>query len=409
MRRFDRFNMTARVLILVLAVTLIGCAWVEAQTRFTAANEIRVGTGGIKVGTAANSWNKFQVAGATGNTSVAGTLTSTGAFTCPSIASTDSSLGISGLNGASGAAGGAIVLLSGTGHTNGAGGVLTATAGAGAGTGAGGALTLTGGASGTGATGNGGAISLLGGAAASTNGLGGAAALTGGAGRGTGAGGATAITGGASGTGATGNGGAASLIGGAALSTNGNGGASALTGGVGRGTGTGGAVTITSGASAGASGTAGAITIDTGAATGGTAGVVTIGGTNAARVVTGPLQNKLRVVAKAADYTVLATDTGVVFTTTGAEAAVTFTLPAVATVGFVATFINTVDQNMTVRAVAADVNKVITFNNATTADGVTYSTSSQKIGARCSVISDGAKWIIINESPNTATVETSLT
>ena len=88
---------------------------------------------------------------------------------------------------------------------------------------------------------------------------------------------------------ATGNGGAWTAGGGAALSTAGNGGAASLTGGVATTTGTGGAVTITSGASAGASGTAGAVAIDCGSAAGGTAGAITIGGSNAGSITLGKM------------------------------------------------------------------------------------------------------------------------
>lgn len=200
----------------------------------------------------------------------------------------DASLGVAGKAGSSGA-GGAIAMVGGAGD----------------GAAAGGAITAVGGASGAGATGNGGAVTATGGAAASTNGTGGAVSMTGGAGTGTGAGGAAslvggaggasgtgaggavALTGGASSNGATGNGGAAAVTAGAAISTNGTGGAASLVGGVGTGTGAGGAVTITSGASGGASGTAGAVAIDTGSKAGGTAGALTIGGTNAETVTIG--------------------------------------------------------------------------------------------------------------------------
>lgn len=121
--------------------------------------------------------------------------------------------------------------------------------------------------------------------AGATNTIGNAAAVAGGAGNGAFNGGAASLTGGASGGGATGNGGLSKIVGGAAASTNGTGGAAQVTGGAGTGTGTGGAVTIAAGASAGAGGTAGSVTIDAGAATGGTAGTVTIGGSNASSVI----------------------------------------------------------------------------------------------------------------------------
>jgi hypothetical protein len=164
-----------------------------------------------------------------------------------------------------------------------AGGAAIILGGSAGATSAGGAAQVTGAAGGA-TSGTGGAATILAGAGTAGNAAGGVASVTSGAGQGTGAGGAVTVTAGASGAGATGNGGAASLTAGAALSTNGTGGASSLIGGVATGTGTGGAITITSGASGGASGTAGAVNIDNGSKAGGTAGIVSIGGTNAAGV-----------------------------------------------------------------------------------------------------------------------------
>lgn len=192
--------------------------------------------------------------------------------------------------GASGAgatgAGGAVAVNGGAAaSTNGAGGAIAEASGAGIGSGAGGAWSSVGGAGG--ATGAGGNWSATGGRGGSTSGAAGTLTATAGAGGAatTTAGGIAALVGGGSGTGATGNGGVAKIVGGAALSTDGTGGAAQVTGGVATGTGTGGAVTITSGASAGAGGTAGAIAIDTGAAAGGTGAGITLGGTNATKVV----------------------------------------------------------------------------------------------------------------------------
>lgn len=202
-------------------------------------------------------------------TAVKRTATVAGSITADDISGGDSSLAIAGLASTTG---GAVAVAGGTSSTGGvAGGAVSATGGTG------------------GAAGAGGAVSVVGGVPASGNGAGGAGTFSGGAGSGTGAGGAVTTKGGASGTGATGNGGAWTSGGGAALSTNGTGGAASLTGGVATGTGTGGAVTITSGASAGASGTAGAVAIDCGAAAGGTAGAITIGGTNAASITLGKM------------------------------------------------------------------------------------------------------------------------
>lgn len=168
-----------------------------------------------------------------------------------SIAAGDSSLGIAGEAGSS-SVGGTVALTGGTGDTGYAGGPVTLTGGTGATTGNGGALTLTGGTPGA-TSGTGGAVTIVGGgSAAGTNYTGGAVSVTGGAGKGSGSGGAASLVGGVSGA-----------------------------------TGTGGALTLTSGASVGASGTAGAVAIDCGAATGGTAGAITIGGSNAGSITLG--------------------------------------------------------------------------------------------------------------------------
>jgi len=100
-----------------------------------------------------------------------------------------------------------------------------------------------------------------------------------------------------------------------------------------------------------------------------------------------------RVVAKTADYTVLATDgSGTMFTTLGAAGAVNFTLPAPTPqlAGTVFEFFNAVNQNMTVTAGAG---KAITFNNAAAAS-LAASTAGQKIGAVIRAYCDGASWYL---------------
>jgi hypothetical protein len=111
---------------------------------------------------------------------------------------------------------------------------------------------------------------------------------------------------------------------------------------------------------------------------------------------------KPRVVAKAANYTVLATESGTIFTTTGATGAVTFTLPAPAA-GLIYTFFNTVDQNMTVAGAVDD--KIITFNDLD-ADSVSFSTAGNKIGACVQVVSDGTSWLVMPMGSGTMTVDT---
>lgn len=94
-----------------------------------------------------------------------------------------------------------------------------------------------------------------------------------------------------------------------------------------------------------------------------------------------------RFITKTASYTVQARETGTVFVTTGATAAVTFTLPAInASYPFVFTFINGADQNMVVATETADT--LVTYNDLA-ADSIAFSTSSEKIGGVVDIWSDG--------------------
>jgi hypothetical protein len=107
------------------------------------------------------------------------------------------------------------------------------------------------------------------------------------------------------------------------------------------------------------------------------------------------------VTAKTGDYTVVIADTGKVLTTLGASGAVNFTLPAVASAtGREFTFVNAVDQNMTVTAPSGT---MVTFNNAA-ATSVAFSTSSQKIGGGVRVVCDGAHYYAFPSGSNTVTV-----
>jgi hypothetical protein len=97
------------------------------------------------------------------------------------------------------------------------------------------------------------------------------------------------------------------------------------------------------------------------------------------------------VVAKTADYTVSAsTDNGKLFTNQGASGAVNFTLPAVAQ-GLKFAFFVEANQNLTVTAPAG---KLVAFNNAT-ATSISFSTSSEKVGAMVEVYAnaDGTKYL----------------
>lgn len=93
-----------------------------------------------------------------------------------------------------------------------------------------------------------------------------------------------------------------------------------------------------------------------------------------------------RVVAKTANYTVLPTESGTIFTTFGATANVAFTLPDPTAGNWVYLFVVGADVNLTVSSAAAD--KLITFNDLE-ADSVAFSTASEKIGGAILCFSDG--------------------
>lgn len=80
---------------------------------------------------------------------------------------------------------------------------------------------------------------------------------------------------------------------------------------------------------------------------------------------------------KTAAYTVLAKETGTWFLTTGATAAVTFTLPPVSDGPFIFFFVAVADIGMTVAAAAADT--LLTFNDAA-ADSVAFAQSGEIMG-----------------------------
>ena len=92
---------------------------------------------------------------------------------------------------------------------------------------------------------------------------------------------------------------------------------------------------------------------------------------------------------KTADYSVLLSDSGHIFTTYGAAANVNFTLPTTVKKGVWFLFLNSANYNMTVTAGTADT--LIAFNDAE-ADSVAASTTNQKIGAAILVVSDGNKY-----------------
>lgn len=93
-----------------------------------------------------------------------------------------------------------------------------------------------------------------------------------------------------------------------------------------------------------------------------------------------------KVTAKTTSYTVLAAESGTIFTTTGATAALTFTLPAISDGPFVFYFLSGADVAMTVTAETVDT--MVTFNDLA-ADSVALSTASEIIGGGVMVVCDG--------------------
>ena len=107
----------------------------------------------------------------------------------------------------------------------------------------------------------------------------------------------------------------------------------------------------------------------------------------------------LREISKAADYTVVAADN---FTEFVATAAAVFTLPAIGK-GLRFKFRQEADANLTISS--AEGENVVAFNNAT-ADGISFVTAGNKIGAGAIVYSNaaGTKWIYETLGAHTLTV-----
>lgn len=105
----------------------------------------------------------------------------------------------------------------------------------------------------------------------------------------------------------------------------------------------------------------------------------------------------LQEVAKTANYTVLASDRGTLFTNTGASGAVTFTLPAVAP-GLVYEFLVTADQNVLITAPAA----IVFSANNSASTTLAFQTSSERIGGHLLYYTNaaGTKWYVQNLSPS---------
>lgn len=115
---------------------------------------------------------------------------------------------------------------------------------------------------------------------------------------------------------------------------------------------------------------------------------------------------KLNVVAKTASYSVLPSESGTLFTTTGATGAVTFTLPAIAdSEGCCFWFYNTVDQNMVLTGPA---DKLVVVGDAA-ADSAAFQTASEKIGGGFFAVCDGALWLIMPHIWDNGTLVSTIT
>lgn len=107
--------------------------------------------------------------------------------------------------------------------------------------------------------------------------------------------------------------------------------------------------------------------------------------------------------AKTADYTVLATDVGKLFTNEGAAGAVIFTLPTIAP-NLIFGFYVMADQDVTIASAGSNDN-IVAFNDAS-ADSIAFSTSGEKIGGAAILMSNnaGTKWLAFNVSAGANTV-----
>ena len=105
---------------------------------------------------------------------------------------------------------------------------------------------------------------------------------------------------------------------------------------------------------------------------------------------------KFNVVAKIAAYTCKVKESGTFFTTEGATAAVTFTLPAVASSANVCYwFASMEDLAMTITAPAA----TLVCGNNIAATSVSYETGSNIIAGAFMVVCNGTKWFAVPMRP----------
>lgn len=99
-----------------------------------------------------------------------------------------------------------------------------------------------------------------------------------------------------------------------------------------------------------------------------------------------------QVLAKTANYTVVAADNNTIFTNQGASGAVTFTLPTIAK-GLRYRFFAEANQNLIVASAAGDT--LVVFNDAA-ADSIAFQTANEIIGGAIEVYAnaDATKWLV---------------
>jgi hypothetical protein len=126
----------------------------------------------------------------------------------------------------------------------------------------------------------------------------------------------------------------------------------------------------------------------------------TAGAVVASKALVTDANNKLTglrrsVVAKTADYTITAADSGKIFTNRGAAGAVNFTLPTVAA-GFdgVEVTIMAVVAAQTVTVTAQTTGQLIMYNDAA-GNSVAFSTTNEIIGGSLRAVCDGTSWLIM--------------
>ena len=120
----------------------------------------------------------------------------------------------------------------------------------------------------------------------------------------------------------------------------------------------------------------------------------------------GVVRPKFVVVAKTSAYTITSADFFSVFTTRGAGASVTFTLPAASSAnrGNLVLFISVANHDM---LVAGATGGLVVFNDLT-ANSIGYQTGFEYIGGAFLAVSDGTSWVVhpIGTETQTVTVAT---